>query len=156
MGNKSTIVVAAIISIGVVIIVGGCIGPMYWDGYTSRQVVVTVFDENTNDPIPNAAITLEQRHHSTLSKNLSKESTLNATTGPDGIGKLYVHFPASGKDTLFMLMREGNFGIRGTLEVTAKEYSTLTEPLSSLVGKNSFPIGNKSAIHVRVNLIKTD
>ena len=151
MKNRSTIAAGSAIVFAILgIFAVGCMGPMHWDGWTSRQIVVTVFDEN-NNPLPNATITLEQPGAS-LPRNPSKEFIRTATTGSDGIGKLFVCFPAGGKKTLFTLIQEGSFGINGTLKVAAKDHSTFVKPLSVLVGKDNFPIGNKSAIHVRATL----
>ena len=150
MRNRSTIAVSTMIAcISIIISAGGCIGSAHWDGYTGRQVIVTVLDSNTNEPIKNADIVFQPLHSP---KNQSEKYILKAKTGPDGVGKLYVFFEASGKKTL--LGNHGRFGTRGNLEVAAEKYSTLKEPLSSLSGKELIDIGNKSAIQVRVNLTR--
>jgi hypothetical protein len=153
MRNISTIgVSAAVICMAIFVAVSGCIGPAHWDGWTGREIVVTVFDGKFNTPISNAMISLQSED---LPANPPKELKVNATTGPDGIGKLFVLFGASGKKHL--LTEQGSFRVEGSfLKVTAEGYSTLTDPLSSLVGKERIPIGDKSAILIRVNLTKID
>jgi hypothetical protein len=150
MRNKSTIAVSTVIAcMSIIISSGGCIGTAHWDGWTGRQVIVTVLDSNTNEPIKNADIAFQPLHSP---KNQSEKYIPKAKTGPDGVGKLYVFFGASGKKTL--LGSQGRFGIHGNLEVAADKYSTLTKPLSSLSGKERIDIRNKSAIQVRVNFTR--
>jgi hypothetical protein len=153
-GKCRITLIAAIICMAFFLVLSGCIGwigPAHWDGWVGREIVVTVFDENSTDSISGATVTLQHLHRI---NNSQKESKLNATTGPDGVAKLFAFFPGGGKKEF--LTEDGAFSLVGTLEVAAEEYSTLTEPLSSLVGKKIIPIGNKSAIHVRVNLTKKE
>ena len=63
-------------------------------------------------------------------------------------------FEGGGRQCLFT--SKDSFRISGVLNVSAEGYSTLTEPLASLVGKDFITERKRSAIHVRVNLTKKD
>ena len=154
MGRKS--IITFFVTVGCMaffLIISGCIGgSAYWDGWVGREVVVTVLDENTTNPISGATVTLEDLH---LPKNPGKELKVNAITGPDGIARLFALFAGGGERYLF-LSDHGHFGLWGTLKVTTDEYATLTETLSSLVGKRRISTGDKSAINVRVYLTRKE
>ena len=152
MRSKSTIALVVVIAcIAGFFMVSGCIriGTYYWSGWTSRQVIVAVFDGHSKIPVSGAVVTLVQEE-----SEMGKEVNLEAMTGPDGVAELSVRFPAGGQKKLWG--EQGNFGLCGTLKITAERYSTLTEPLSSLTGKETLPIRNKSAIQVRVNLTRRE
>ena len=113
MKGKSIIIsFVAIIAMILIFSLSGCIAPAYWSGWTGRKVAVALFDEESNNPISKATVTL---HQADLPKSLLQKSIVNTESGSDGVAELYAYFGAGGRKSL--LSDEGKFGINGVLNL---------------------------------------
>jgi hypothetical protein len=149
--TATILIVVSITYMTFIFVLSGCLSTRYWDGWVSREVIVTVLDENSTNPISDATVTLQNLN---LPKELELKCILNDKTDQDGVAKLSVYFSGGGRKHLFG--SEGNYGISGDLTITADGYTTLAVPLASLAGAEPKSTEDKSAVRVRISLERKD
>jgi hypothetical protein len=130
--------------------VAGCMGPMHYQGWLSRPVIVTVTDADTSKAVSGATVKLKAPDD--MQKFLANKEKYEKVTDLNGKAELIVWFPCGGKQTLWF--HEGLFSLRGAgmLEVDAEGYKHFEREFVSLIGEHSRSVNNESPVKVNVKL----
>ena len=132
----------------------GCMGPMHYQGWLSRPVIVTVTDADTNKAVSGAMVRLKTPDD--MRKFLADKEKYVKVTDLNGKAEQIVWFPCGGKQTLWF--DEGSFSLSGagTLEADAEGYEHFEREFVLLTGERIRSVNNKSPLKVTVKLRPSD
>lgn len=130
--------------------VAGCMGPMHYQGWLSRSVIVTVTEADTNKAVSGATVRLKAPDD--MQKFLADKEKYVKVTDLNGKVELIVWVPCGGKQTLWF--DEGSFSLRGagTLGTDAEGYEHFEQEFVSLIGEHRRSVNNESPVKVTVKL----
>ncbi len=128
----------------------GCIGPMHYQGWLSRPVIVTVTDADTDKAVSGAVVRLKAPDD--MQEFLADKEKYVKVTDLSGKAELIVWFPCGGKQTLWF--DEGFFSLRGAgkLGTDAEGYEHFEQEFVSLIGEHRRSVNNESPVKVTVKL----
>lgn len=117
-----------------------------WDGVVTREILLHLRDQDSNEPIPEAEVRYLSARDETFRESLSgsdfqeylQHSGKVGISDAKGVTCLKVTFGAGGGT--FMGFPTGRYVVSGKVEISHPDYEPLTQPLESAVARTKLPL----------------